>query len=38
MELMRAAVKSVEWIQSVDPANRTMQAFLPDENGQPSAG
>ena len=32
---VRAAVKSVEWIQSVDPANRTMQAFLPDENGQP---
>ncbi|CAI8175053.1 MAG: Uncharacterised protein [Methanobacteriota archaeon] len=32
---VRAAVKGVEWIQSVDPAKRTMQAFLPDENGLP---
>ncbi len=32
---VRAAVKDVEWIQSVDPAKRTMQAFLPNEDGRP---
>ena len=30
---VRNAIKAIEWIQSVDPAKRTMQAFLPNEDG-----
>jgi predicted ribosome quality control (RQC) complex YloA/Tae2 family protein len=28
-------VKSIEWIASIDASKRSMQAFLPDENGNP---
>ncbi|MEE2811790.1 MAG: ribosome rescue protein RqcH [Candidatus Thermoplasmatota archaeon] len=31
----RAAIKNIEWIESADPASRTMQAKLPDDNGEP---
>jgi len=35
LEEVSKLVKSIEWIESLDPANRTMNAFLPDENGNP---
>jgi len=31
----RTAIKKIEWIESANPASRTIQAKLPDENGQP---
>jgi predicted ribosome quality control (RQC) complex YloA/Tae2 family protein len=35
LEAVSKQVKSIEWIESLDAANRTMNAFLPDENGNP---
>lgn len=32
---IRNQVKSIEWIESLDPAKRTMKAYLPDEDGEP---
>jgi predicted ribosome quality control (RQC) complex YloA/Tae2 family protein len=32
---IRGKVRSIEWIESLDPAKRTMKAYLPDENGEP---
>ena len=29
------AIKKIEWIESADPAARTIRAKLPDENGEP---
>ncbi len=34
-EETRTAIKKIEWIESANPASRTIQAKLPDENGQP---
>ena len=31
----RTAIKGIEWIESANPSERTMQAKLPDENAQP---
>ena len=32
---VRKKLKEIEWIESVDPAKRTMKAYLPDEDGEP---
>ncbi len=32
---IRSQVKSIEWIESLDPSKRTMKAYLPDEDGEP---
>ena len=34
---VKKAVKEIEWIQSVSPSDRTFIAFIPDEEGKPSA-
>ena len=34
---VKKAVKEIEWIQSVSPSDRTFIAFMPDEEGKPSA-
>ena len=34
-EETRTAIKKIEWIESANPASRTIQAKLPDESGQP---
>jgi len=33
---VKKAVKSIDWIQSVSPADRTLTATLPDENNTPN--
>ena len=33
---IRSKVRSIEWIESLDPAKRTMKAYLPDEDGEPA--
>ena len=35
-EGVKSAVKEIEWIQSVDAAQRSFIAFLPDEEGKPA--
>ena len=32
---IRSKVRDIEWIESLDPAKRTMMAYLPDEDGEP---
>ncbi|MCS5527337.1 MAG: NFACT family protein, partial [Candidatus Poseidoniales archaeon] len=32
---IRSKVRDIEWIESLDPAKRTMKAYLPDEDGEP---
>ena len=32
---VRKKLREIEWIESVDPAKRTMKAYLPDEDGEP---
>ena len=32
---IRGKVRDIEWIESLDPAKRTMKAYLPDEDGEP---
>ncbi len=32
---IRKKVRTIEWIESLDPATRTMKAYLPDEEGEP---
>ena len=32
----RTAIKKIDWIESADPASRTIQARLPDEGGNPN--
>ena len=32
---VRKKLREIEWIESIDPAKRTMKAYLPDEEGEP---
>lgn len=32
---IRSKVRQIEWIESLNPASRTMKAYLPDEEGEP---
>jgi predicted ribosome quality control (RQC) complex YloA/Tae2 family protein len=32
---VRSKSREIEWIESVDPAKRTLKAYLPDEEGEP---
>ena len=34
-EDVKSSVKEIEWIESINPANRTMMVFLPNQNGEP---
>ncbi|HJM67121.1 MAG TPA: NFACT RNA binding domain-containing protein, partial [Candidatus Thalassarchaeaceae archaeon] len=34
-EDVKTSVKEIEWIESINPAKRTMMAFLPNQNGGP---
>ena len=34
-EEVRSSLKGIEWIESVNPADRTMMAYLPNEDGKP---
>ena len=34
-EDVKASVKEIKWIQSINPAERTMMVFLPNQDGEP---